>query len=505
MSFKHKILTLSLFAALVGALVLPSNAQTAGGRIVVGQTSDVLTLDPSLDTSPIGLNVLQNIFDQLSVIEADGSVGSGLATKWGSTPDLKTWTFNIRPNVKFHDGSPLSAEDVVWTYKKIMADDKSPVKAYLGKIVSIEASGEDKVVIVLNSAWAPFPRQVSMISILPKKTYESLGAEKFAKAPIGTGPYSVVKWVKDDAVELAAFEGYWGGAPKVKTVIFRPVPAEAARSAALMSGELDIVASLPPTLIERLSSAPGLNVEKIASNRVAYLGLNLDNPALADLRIRQAIDLAIDRTAISTRLLRGLGIPQGQIPAPVTFGYDSDIKPVAYDLQRAKALLQEAGYKGEKIVFEYPNNRLALGEQVAQTIAGSLTAIGMNIELRGMEYAGWFPLWTQRKMQGLYMASFGPSIMDSDLIAQFFFETGPSRGYWDDKRANELSLAQRAEPDASKRKAMLSEIWKLNLASAAYLPLYNDVTAYGIRKSVKWTPRADERIPLKDAEILPAR
>ncbi len=478
-------------------------ALAAGDRLVVAQTSDVLTLDPRLDTSPIGLNVFQNIFDQLTRIEADGSVAPHMASKWESSPDLTTWTFTLRPGMKFHDGSPVRIDDVIWTYKSVLADAKSPVRAYLTKIKSMEKLGDDKLVLTLDAPWAPFPRQVSLVSIVSQAAFERLGPEKFAQTPIGSGPFRLVRWTKDEAVELEAFADYWEGAPKVKTVIFKPVPSEAGRSAALLSGEIDIVPGLPPTMVDRLASARGVIVEKVNSNRVNYIGINAENPILADARVRRAMDMAIDRVAIATKLLRGLGIPTGQLPASVTFGFDPTLQPVAYDPDKARALLKETNYKGEKIVFQYPNNRVAFGEQVAQTVAGYLTAIGMNVELQGMEYAAYFPLWTQRKMQALYMHSFGPSIMDSDLIMQFFYETGPSRGYFDDKEANALSLAQRAEPVQEKRKAIFARVWRLSLEQAPYLPLYNEVQAYGMRSNIKWKPRADERLPLKDAEILP--
>jgi peptide/nickel transport system substrate-binding protein len=502
---KRSFLGLGLSALIAPALMSPAGAQAPAGRIVVAQTSDVLTLDPRLDTSPIGLNVFQNVFDQLTKIEADGSVAPLMASKWESSPDLKIWTFTLRPGQSFHDGSKVTIDDVIFTYKSIMADAKSPVRAYLTKITAMEKVGTDQLKFTLDAAWAPFPRQVSLVSIVPQAAVEKLGPEAFAKAPVGSGPFRVVRWSKDEAVELAAFETYWDGSPKVKTVIFKPVPSEASRAAALISGELDIVPGLPPTLVDRLSSAKGVTIEKVAANRMPYLGMNLENPVLADARIRRAMDMAIDRNAITAKLLRGLGVASGQLPAPVTFGYDAAIKPVAFDPEKAKALIKEAGYKGEKIVFQYPNNRVAFGEQVAQTVAGYFNAVGLNVELQGMEYAAFFPLWTQRKMSALYMSSFGPSIMDSDLIAQFFYETGPSRGYFDDKEANALSLAQRAEPDQEKRKAIFSKLWKLSLEQAPYLPLYNEVQAYGVRDTVKWKPRADERIPLKDAVVTAAK
>ena len=332
-----------------------ASAQT--GTIVVAQSSDALTLDPSVDTSPISLNIFKNIYDQLTDIAADGSVKPQLATSWEVSADAKVWTFTIRTNVKFHDGSMLSVDDVVDSFQKIMKDEKSPVRAYLVRVASVEKVGDDKVRFTLTVPYAPFDRQVSLISILPRKAYAERGAS-FATNPVGSGPFRVVKWIKDDRIELAANPDYFGGAPKVATVIFRPVPAESARAAALASGEIDIVPLLPPSLVERLSTTRGIGVSKVDSNRVLYIGFDVTNPLLSNQKLRQAINHAINREAITTRLLRGLGKPIGQPVAPVTFGYDASIPAPTFDVDLAKRLVKESGYKGEPILFQYPTTAM---------------------------------------------------------------------------------------------------------------------------------------------------
>ena len=495
-SIATAVAALSLFAA--PAMMTPAAAQS--GQLVVAPSSDVLTLDPSLDTSPISLNVFKNIYDQLTDIAADGSVAPLLATSWETTDNATVWTFTIQTNAKFHDGSPVTLDDVIWSYQKIMADPKSPVRSYLSKVKTIEKVGDDKVRFTLSAPFAPFDRQVSLISILPRKIYEERGSS-FAQNPVGSGPFKVVRWIKDDRVELEAFPGYYGGAPKIKTVIFRPVPSESARAAALSSGEVDIVPLLPPALVERMSSRKGVRVEKVASNRVIYLGFDVNNPVLSNVKLRQAIDTSIDRNAITTRLLRGLGHPIGQIVAPVTFGYDPAITPTAYNPDAARKLLKESGYNGEPILFQYPNNRYAFGEEVAQAVVGYMKAVGINVEMQGMEYSAFFPLWTSKKLNGMHMFAFGPSIMDADLPLGSLYETGPARAYWSNPKVNELIGQQRAESNPEKRKALIGQIWQISKESVPYVMLYNEVQAYGIKDNVKWSARPDERLLFKDAQL----
>ncbi len=487
-------------AALIAARPFPAFA-AENNTIVVSQGSDVLTLDPMLDTSPIGVNVFRNVFDALTRIEADGSVTPLLAVSWSASEDTKTWEFTIRTNAKFHDGQPITADDIVWNYKRLLGEMKSPVRSYISKLTSVEVSAPNTVRFVLSEPFAPFDRQVSLISIISKRAFEEIGAAKFALAPIGSGPFKVVRWVKDDRVELAAVNDYWAGAPKIKTLIFKPVPSETTRAAALSSGELDVVPILPPALIASLGNRRGLRIERVASNKVVYVGFDVKNPLLSDVRIRQAVDLAIDRNALSSRLLRGLGKPSGQVVAPVTFGYATDIEPSPFDPARAKQLVAASGYKGDKIGLQYPNNNLAFGEEVAQAIANFLGRVGINVELQGMEYSAFFPLWANRKLNSLHLFAYGPSIMDADLIIGSLYDSS-GRVYWTDPKVDQLAKQQRSERDKDTRRALIGEILKLSKEAVPYAPLYNEIHAYGVQDRIKWMPRPDERLFFQSAEIV---
>ena len=500
MTFLRRVVpgSVALIAAIKsGAIVSAADNNT----IVVSQGSDVLTLNPMLDTSPIGVNVFRNIFDALTRIEADGSVSPLLAESWTASEDTQTWEFSIKTNAKFHNGQPVTADDIVWNFQHLADEQKSPVRTYINKVKTVEHSGGNKVRFTLSEPFAAFDRQVSLISIISKQAYEEIGAAKFALAPVGSGPFRVVRWVKDDRVELAAFSDYWAGAPKIKTVIFRPVPSETTRAAALSSGELDVVPILPPALVSSLSSRKGLRIEKVASNKIVYVGFNITNPLLSDVRMRQAIDFAIDRAALTSRLLRGLGQPSGQVLAPVTFGYAPDIKPTAFDPARAKQLVAASGYKGEKIPFQYPNNNIAFGEEAAQAIANYLGNVGINVDMQGMEYSAYFPLWSNRKITAMHLFTFGPSIMDAELpIGSLYVSSG--RVYWNDPKIDQLAQQQRGERDKDKRRAIIGELLKYCNELMLYAPLYNEIHAYGIQDRVKWQPRPDERLYFQNAEII---
>lgn len=491
-------------AAAAGLLLVGCTEDNGGGdgddRLVVAQSSDVITLDPSVDTSPISLNAYKNIYDQLTDISPEGGVEPLLATGWESSEDATSWTFTIRTDATFHDGEPVTIDDVIWSYEKIMGDESSPVFSYLADVESIERVSDEQLRFALGSPFAAFDRQVSLISILPQHAYEELGPEEFATNPVGSGPYQVASWQRDVELELTAYPDYWDGAPSIGTVVFRPVPSDNARESGLVSGELDIVPLLPPSSVERLGSTDGIRVENVTSNRVLYLGFNATTAPLDDPALRRAIDYAIDRESITNDLLNGQGEPIGQMVAPVTFGYDQSVGPVAYDPARAEQLLAQSDYDGEPIVFQYPNNRYAFGEEVAEAVAGYLDAVGIPVDLQGMEYSAFFPLWTSNTLEGIHMFAYGPSIMDAELPLGSLYETG-SRGYWTDERVDQLIEEQRATTDPAQREVLIGEIWTIGQDEVPYSFLYNEIQAYGIADGVNWEPRPDERLLFHDAEL----
>jgi peptide/nickel transport system substrate-binding protein len=481
-------------AASLAMTLLTSSAGMALAQedaITIAVPSDVPSLDPTLDTSPIGQNVRLNVFDQLTTIAADGSVKPRLATEWTTSPDSMVWTFKLRTDAKFHDGSPVTVDDVMWTYNKIMNDEKSSVRPYLSKIKTMDRISDHELRINLKEPFAPFDRQVSLISIASKNAYEKLGAAGFGQAPIGSGPYKLVRWLKDDRIEMEAFQDYWGGAPAVKKVLLRPIPSDASRASALVSGEADVVPLLPPQLAEGLASREGVNIIKVQSHKVVYIGFDVRNGILGNLDFRRAVDMAIDRKAITEQLLRGLGEPSGQIVAPASFGYDPTIKPTEYDPEKAKELLAKSGYNGEQIVIQYPNNNVASNDAVAQAVAGYLQAIGIKAQLQGMEYTAFFPLWTGRKLNSMHIFSYGPTNLDADLPLTSLYETGRTRGYWENPETDKLVRAQRAEADPKKRLELISKIWKQTKDQVIYSLLYNETHVWGVGNRVTVKPRAD--------------
>ena len=475
----------------------PSVAQAAPQSIVVALPGDFPGLDPSKDTSPLGFNYRLNVFDALTELKRDGQMNPRLAESWTFSPDLTEWTFRLRRNAKFHDGSPFSADDVVFTIERVLADQKTPVRTFLKLVKSVEKVDDHTVKFKLIQPYGIFHRQISYINMMSKIYHGKVGDDGYATKPVGTGPYKFVSWKKDDRMELEANADYWRGAPAIKKATLRPIPAEASRAAALLSGEVDLVPALPPALMAQLKSSPDLAVDTAQGFRVIFVAFNVNKAPLDNAKIREAIDVAIDRAAITDKLLRGLGKPTGIMVPPMNIGYDSSFRPAPYDPERAKKLVAEAGYKGEPIAIQYPNNNIVMANEVVQAIAGYMTTAGLKVEIRPMEFTAFFPLWLQSKLDSMYLFAFGSSQYHAETVLTTMYEEG-SHAYKVDMEIDRLLKKQRTQTEPEDQRKTIAEAFRRSNENRYHLPLYDEMQAYGAKKSTGYDPWPDGFVRLYD-------
>ncbi len=481
----------SALIALAAVPAAPSLAQDATVRAALTQEPD--SLDPVFDTNLPALNVMYNVFDQLVGIDETGGVIPLLASEWTASDDLKTWTFTLREGATFHDGSPVTADDVLFTFETGQNGTGSRLASYLTTIESVTAEG-NVITFALNVPYAPFDRQVSLVPILSKAAYESMGAEAYARKPIGSGPYSVVNWAGGDSITLARYDGYWGDKGKFAEAVFQIVPDETTRANSVQSGDLDI-ALLGPASVPAVEASGAVDIVNQTSNRVVYLGFNASHPALEDVNVRKAIDMAIDRVTLGERLLNGAVTPTSQLIAAVTFGYDEAIPATGFDLEEAKRLVEASGYDGSPIPLSYPNAGLPQIDQVAQAIAFFLGEAGLNIELDQQEANTYFNAWYGVELKGLYIFAFAPTVMDADLPLTMLLRSG-AQGYLPNPEIDALLDQEIGEADAAARAELFSQISQLVNRDTSYAPLFIDTYTYGVTKGLDWTPRPDGLIVL---------
>lgn len=481
----------ALGSAVLAASILAGPAvQAAPDELTIALSGDFPSLDPSKDTSPIALNYRLNVFEALTQIGKDGEVIPQVAESWTHSDDLKTWTFKIREGIKFHNGYDMTAHDVVWTVERILADDKTPVRNFLKLVDSVEATDDYTVVFNIKAAYAIFDRQTKYTYVMSKKYWDEVGDEGYATKPVGTGPYKMVEWVKDDKMVLEFFEDWWGGDLTVKKATFRPIPSDAGRANALLSGEVDIVPDLPPSLMPMLQGNDDLVVAAESGFRVAYLGMNPSEPPFDNPKLREAADYAIDRVAIADKLMRGTGKATGIIIPPNNEGYDPNFEPVAYDPEKAKQLVKESGYDGTPVVMDYPNNNFALANEQAQAIAGYLQEAGINVQLNSLEFTAYFPRWVQNKLDKTTFFAFGSSQFHAETILGTMYEAG-THNWSADPEIDALVKAQREEPNKEKQQELISEAFRKGNALREFLPLWNLNLVYGAKKSADYEPYPD--------------
>ena len=296
-----------LLAGCAGGFDEPAGSSSAGAQttITAALPTDPTSMDPIRSGALVVLSVFFHTHDQLVKIAADGEMLPKLATEWSANADLTEWEFALQPEVTASNGETVDADDVVFSYETILGDPTGENYAYLSSVERVEKVDDLTVRFVLKQPFSAFPRNTSLISIVPADTYQEMGPDAYAREPIGSGPYVFEKIAAGVSYDLVRNEDYWGEAPVIESISLQPVSSAESRASGVLSGDLD-VAQTGPTQVSSIESAGNAQVFSALSNGVVFLGVNSTAGALQDVRIRQAVAHAIDSEAIVTSLLAGL-------------------------------------------------------------------------------------------------------------------------------------------------------------------------------------------------------
>ncbi|MDM7463527.1 MAG: ABC transporter substrate-binding protein [Tepidimonas taiwanensis] len=431
---------------------------------------------------------------------------------------------NLRKGVKFHDGSPFTADDVVFSIQRAMAK-TSNFTIYtqgIDKVVKVDAhtvdiftKGPNPVLLnqltelrMMSKAWAEKNK-----SIEPKdmKGTEETFAHRNAN---GTGPYVLKEWVPEQRIVLERNPNYWGKLDSnVTQIIYNPIKSDATRMAALLSGEVDFVLDPTPQDLPRLRNNPNLKVIDGVENRTIFFGMDQHrdelpgsnikgkNP-LKDVRVRKALYQAIDIETIRRVTMRGLSQPTGALVAPQVAGWSESVhKRFPYDIEAAKKLLADAGYKdGFEVDFACPNNRYINDEQICQAVAAMWAKIGVKAKLRTMPLVTYFPM-IQRYEASIYMLGWGVPTFDAMYTLQSLLRTpGPGGdgnynvGRYSNPKMDALIDRAKTETDPYIRPRLLTEALQLQNDDVAHIPLHNQIIPWAMKKSIDVVHRADNRI-----------
>jgi peptide/nickel transport system substrate-binding protein len=481
-------ITSSLLAGCVSTTATPSTGAQSDGAITIAMASEPPNTDPIMTRSISAWNIYYAVYDGLTRITAEGAIEPGLATSWKHNDDLSQWDFTIRDGVTFHNGDALTASDVVYTYKTILGAETSTNRVAIGMVEGVEEVEDGVVRFTLKNPFSAWLNQVATIGIVPEKVYSELG-DDFVNEPVGTGPFSFVSWKRGVSYEVKRNDEYWGDKAGVEKVTFSFVGAEDARVTGVESGTLD-AAAISASQIAVLKGSKRATVISSPSNQVMFVGVNTTAGVLKDERVRQAISMAIDRDALIKQLLGGKGVANGQLVAEGVTGHVKDVPLPTFDVEAAKKLLADAGYKGEEITFEYATvGGDPMSTEIAQAVQGFLAKVGVKVRLVGSESTSLSLKLANHQITGLYLTGWAPSSMDGDVVVSQLLAGGPE-DYARDPQMAKLYLDQQSAGEAE-RAEVYKQIWELNQERVYHIPLYTNYYSFAANPALKWAPAAD--------------
>ena len=449
--------------------------------ITIAVRSGPTTLDPRQGADESSQRVSQLIFNSLMEWGDDLRVHPALAARL-EHPDPVTYVAHLRRGVRFHDGHELTSRDVAYTFAAFVDPSfVSPLKGAYKLLRDVTAVDDYTVRFTLAEPFAAFPVQLVLPPIVPDGS-----GDRMRTAPVGTGPYRLVRYDDDNKVVLSAFEGFWKGPPENDGVIVKVVPDDTMRGLDLRKGATDLVINdLPPDIVHQLSADGSFRIAPSPGLDFSYIGFNLRDPILSDRRVRHAIGYAIDRDAIIRYMRRGLARPASGLLPDQAWAFESNVHRFTYDPARAMRLLDEAGYRDPD--GEGPEPRLRLSLKISSNeetrlqstvVQENLRRVGIELDLRSYEFATFFGDVLQGNFQMFSLTWTGGSLIDPDILRRVFHsdQTPPlgfNRGYYRNADVDWLLDRATQSTNEDERARAYREAQQLIAEDAPYIPIWN--------------------------------
>jgi peptide/nickel transport system substrate-binding protein len=492
--------------------------------------NDILTLDPHSQNHATTHSILQYTYEGLTRYTRDYKIEPCLATSWQQVSDTQ-WRFVLRKGVKFHDGSPFTADDVVFSFGRIKQP-QGTNQVYVTGIKEVKKIDDYTVDFLLEGPTPILLRNIVDFRIMSKGWSEknrSQNVQDYAKKEEiyasrntnGTGPYIIKSWEPDKQIVFTANKSWWGKLDgNVTDVVYTPIKSDQTRISALLSGDVDIVTDVPTQDVERLRKDPKLKVQDGIEVRTIFLAMDQHNDELKyssvkgknpfkDVRVRKALNMAIDREAIRRVTMRGLSIPAGLLIAPGVHGYDKALDtPFKYDIAGAKKLLAEAGYPdGFEFTLDCPNNRYVNDEKVCQAIVSMWAKAGIRAKLNAIPFANFIPKILNFD-SSMYMLGWGVATFDGLYTLQSLVRTKTTGadgsfnlGRMSDPKLDNTIDAIKIATDPKARDALLREALLKTRDEAYYIPLHHQMRPWAMKKNVSISYSPDDRPQARFATV----
>ena len=508
-----------IMAALVLAVALPAAAFAApAGQVVIAQGVDPTSLDMMNQQETPASNVGAQMFEALLERDQSLKLVPVLAAEMPKLVAPTTWEFKLRRGVKFHNGEDFNADAVKFSIERLANPaNKLRGSSSFAPIDRVEVVDPYTVKIHTKKPWPTFLAHIALrqASIIPSKEYAGKDTAAVSRNPIGTGPYKFVRWAKDEEVVMEAFPGYWGGAAKIKTVVFKPIPDDAVRVAALQNSEIDVAVNIPPHLANIIEKHPKVYLSTAPSIRTIQLMIythQMDaqhkpigpyNGPTVDKRVRQAIAYAVDADEIVKGVMDGKAVRVPTMLTSLHFGYDPSLKPIKQDLAKTKKLLDDAGFpNGVDIVLNGPQGRYVRDKEVAEAVTGQLTKAGIRTTLRTHEFVNYLNSMVYVHKAGpVWLIGWGHPTMDAEAIYVPLFKSPNIFVNWHNEDFNGMVDEAQTTMDEKKRLALYHRINKLWIEETPAVPLYQQIDLYGANKRLSWKARSDELIRAYDMAL----
>lgn len=497
----------------VPAAALAIAAPAVAEEVVIAVATEPTSLDPLFQALGSNHELAKHAFNSLVEPGPMYELLPGLAESWGPTDDPLVWEFKLRKGVKFHNGEPFTARDVAFTYERApnVPNAPSTYKRRTAKVEGAVAVDDHTLHVRTRTPYPLLPNSLASVPVVSRTVGMDAEPTEFNDGSklYGTGPYKFVEFVAGDHVTYVANEDYWGGRPKWDKVTIRWIKSGPARVAALLSGDVDAIASVPTTDVDKLDADPDVNVFCDQSTRVIYWSLDvhreqaehvtakdgspISNP-LADRRVRQAFDMALDRNVIVDEVMGGLAVPANQIAGEGFGGHNPDIPMPDHDVERARALLAEAGYPdGFRLTIHATNDRYVNDARLAQAVAQLLSRIGVDVTVETMPVAVYYG---KARKHEFTMAQIGwaSATGESSAILSPALAKGVRNNYgrWENERFNELIQGALSTVDLAEYESRLKEATAVAMEDLPIIPTHFQVACWATRKGLAYVPRADE-------------
>jgi len=475
------------------------------------------SLDPHYAAIAGNIAVSQHLFEALVGVDAAGRYVPALAQSWRAV-DPTTWEIKLRPVVRFHDGTQMTAEDVAWSLKRpsTIVGSPAPFTTFSAQILSAQVTDPFTLVLKTREPYGGLLGDLSSLFIVPMHVAASASAQDFesGKAVVGTGPYKLGAFKRGESLSLVRHDAHWAEATPWERVTLKFISADAPRITALVTGGVDAIEGVPPADIAKLKTSDALRVERRVSWRTIFFhveqftdrspwitdkaGQPMEKSPLKDRRVRRAMSLALNRRAITGSILDGLAEPAGQLIAPGILGYSAALKPDPYDPEEAKRLLAQAGYPdGFNLTLHAPSHRYIYDEQVASVVAQLWSRVGIRTRVETLPVSAYFG----RARQGEFsVAMLGYGSLAADFALRALLGTPDARRGWGTWNWSKYSNAELdafvrealRSTDAARRAAAAAQAMEVAMRDCAVIPVHHQMSTWAMRRNVRYPGRVDE-------------